>query len=239
FEENAKPGEYMTYGIDAAYDVHTYADLEVEIYSEDRYDQLRDTDFYEPTSRFEWGPLAVGLGVGTQQPVKDGETRTLFFPVTNRGEGYLRDITIKNITIDGEPVESNDGKECGKVIEKDINNRLETIESLQAHEHETGEKLGLEPDETIDARCVVNGEQHLDIDGAPDQTKNLMTEVEYRYQFSRTSTVEVRYECIPGHDEYGDSRCKDSFEEDYKCDGDVYRCVPEDGDEDDGGGGGG
>ncbi len=211
FAEDVSPGNYLRYGVTAEYTVDTHADLDIEIVSRDSYRDLSRQDFYEPSSRFEWGPVSVGLGVSRQQPIREGDTQPLFFPVTNRGQGYLKGIESLEILLDGEPL-----GDCSGDIKEFLNDEINRTKDQQQEDIPSGERLGLESGETIDAVCTIDGSK-FKIDEGPDREIGLVVDIDYTYEASSVGTVENIYACA------NDDHCQ----EDEYCDTSVWECMPE------------
>lgn len=208
FWDDVDPGHYLRYGVEAEYNVDTYADLDVEVVTDDVYRDLTEGDFFEPTSRFEWGPVAVGMGVARQQPINEDQSQPLFFPVTNRGQGYLKQIESLSISLDDEPLD-----DCSEDIMEFVNNEIEDMMEDQERNLPSEEKLGLEPDKTIDAACTIP-DGMFDVEEGPDTEMTLLAEMEYKYEVKEVNTIQVMYACLDDDD------CDDE----YECDQSTWEC---------------
>ncbi len=180
--EDMNPGDQLRYGIDARYVVDTSSLLEVEIIDSTRFMELSergDLDFHQPLSRYEWGPVEIGMAASRQQPIRGGESMPLILTLRNQDDGWVESLNSISIGT------SEEGWVGG----------LEDCDFSQKYEDNFDDLGwdGLQPKgdehDSLTMSCTIEVDEPEDI----TETKDLRVDMSYEYRMETTDTIEVMY----------------------------------------------
>ncbi|GEM_PF-2789403 len=177
-----QPGDQLRYGIDANYVVNTSSLLEVEIIDSSRFMELSergDLEFHQPISRFEWGPVEIGMAASRQQPIRGGESIPLILTLRNQDDGQMKSLEDISITTsDDEWLEGLD--ECD--FAKKYDDKFDDLGWF-----------GLQPRgseyDSLTMSCTIDVNEPTEI----TETRDLRVDMSYIYKMETTDVIEVLY----------------------------------------------